>query len=449
EVALGQIEKLNPKLNAFITVTAEQARADARRAEKEVQRGKYRGPLHGIPVAVKDNIWTRGVRTTSGSKFLRDFVPKEDATVFARLRKAGAILVGKTNLHEFAYGVTSENPHYGVVRNPFDPERIPGGSSGGSAVAVAMGMCCAALGTDTGGSIRVPAALCGVVGLKPTFGGVSCYGVTSLAPSLDHVGPIARTADDAAILLDAIYGFDERDPMSERPDSKHEQRRTWKSAAKGKKPLRSIRLGWPKEYFFERVEEDVLAGVKRAIRKLESLGATIEDVSLPHVAESENPSTHIALAEATAYHRAQGWFPTHAAEYGEDVRKRLEAGLDVRAVDYLRAQEVKKLLRADFESAATKVDAILAPTTPITATRIGEKVVRVAGEDEPVRAALIRMNRPANLAGLPALSVPCGKSNRGLPIGIQIIGWKWEEAKLLCIAKALALAGGGTKRSGS
>jgi aspartyl-tRNA(Asn)/glutamyl-tRNA(Gln) amidotransferase subunit A len=429
EAALARIERLNPRLNAFLTVTAEAARQSARRAEREILKRRYRGPLHGIPLSLKDNIWTRGVRTTAGSKILADFVPEADATVARKLFRAGAILIGKTMLHEFAYGITSENPHYGPVRNPWALERVSGGSSGGSAAALASGIGFVSVGTDTGGSIRIPAALCGIVGLKPTFGRVSSYGVVPLARSLDHTGPLARTVADAAIMLRVIAGRDPLDPTAAAkpvPD--------YRGSLRG--GLRSVRLGWPREYFFERVDAEVKKAIEAAANQFEKLGAAIEEISLPNVSASDEPSTQIALAEANSYHELAGFFPARAAEYGEDVRKRLEMGRSVRAVDYLAALEARKKVVADFEAAFVRVDAILAPTVPVPAPPLGEKIVKIGDEEESVRSALIRMNRPGNLAGLPAISIPCGFTRDGLPIGLQLMGRAWDEARLLRIACA-------------
>lgn len=449
---LARIEQLNPKLNAYITVTAESAREAARAAEQEIAHKRYRGPLHGIPIALKDNIHTRGVRTTAGSKVLGDFVPAEDATVAARLREAGAILLGKTNMHEFAYGVTSENPFYGPVRNPWDMSRIPGGSSGGSAAAIAAGLCCGSVGSDTGGSIRIPAALCGIVGLKPTFGRVSAHGVIALCPSLDHTGPLARTAGDAAILLAAIAGADPRDhttlgqPRLAKLDAlwagkKSAGKKSGKSG-KGKALAAGIRLGWPKHYFFDRIHDEVRAAVEAAAKEFEKLGAVIEEVELPHVRDPDAPKSYIALAEARAYHERMGWYPARAADYSDEVRKRLELGGEVKASDYVRAWETKQEFLGDFAAAFERVDAILAPATPVAASPIGAHSVRIggptsaypAGEEENVRTALLRLNRPQNLTGLPAISVPCGFTRAGLPIGLQLIAPEWAEVTLLRIA---------------
>ena len=428
EIFLSRIARLNPRLNAYLTVTADQARAQARHAEKELLKGR-RGPLHGIPISLKDNIWTRGVRTTAGSKILSDFIPERDATTVRRLRRAGGIVLGKTNLHEFAYGVTTNNPHFGPTRNPWDTERIPGGSSGGSAAAIAAGLCVASVGSDTGGSVRIPAALCGVVGLKPTFGRVSCYGVVPLSPSLDHVGPLTRTVADAAIMLGVIAGRDPLDPATITAAAARDLRR-WRGR------ISHLRLGWPREYFWEKLDDEVRRHVEAAARWFEREGARIEQISLPHLAESAETTTQIALAEARHFHQSAGYFPARSADYSEEVRKRLEMGADVRAVDYLRAFELRKLLQADFNQAFAAVDAILAPTVPIAAPRIGEERIAIGFEEESVRNALLRLNRPANLTGLPALSVPCGFTGAGLPVGLQLIGQAGEEARLLRIASA-------------
>ena len=423
--ALARVETLNPRLNAFLTITAERALREARAAEREIARGKYRGPLHGIPITLKDNICTEGVRTTAGSKILDKFVPLADAEVAHKLSRAGAVLLGKTNLHEFAYGITTENPHYGPARNPWNLECIPGGSSGGSAAAVATGMGFASVGTDTGGSIRIPSALCGIVGLKPNFGRVSCKGIVPLAVTLDHAGPLARTVADAAIMLDAIC-------ECEKP-----QHAFYKAARAGL-PKRGkkiqLRLGWPREYFFNRVDSEIKRAIETAAKVLESLGARVEEVSLPHIAESVDPSTQIALAEALEYHESQGYFPARAPDYGKDVRKRLEMGSAVRAVDYLKGQQAREQVRADFRDAFKRVDAIIAPTVPIAASRIGEDAVTVAGESQSVRGALVRMNRPANFTGFPVISLPCGFTLRGLPIGMALHAPQWGESKLLQIA---------------
>ena len=424
DAALARIERGNPMLNAFLTIVADEARRQASAAERAIRRGDAGGPLHGIPISLKDNFWTRGIRTTAGSKILANFVPDEDSIVASRLAHTGAILLGKTNMHEFAYGITNENPHYGPVCNPWAQERISGGSSGGSAVAVATGMGFASMGTDTGGSIRIPASLCGIVGLKPTYGLVSVAGVVPLAETMDHAGPLGRTVTDVCIVLQAVAGKYPKGAQA--PD----HRKFRKSIP------RRFRLGWPKEYLFDRVDAEVRRAIDAAGKTLESLGTRIEEVSLPHLADSVDPSTNIAMAEATRYHESQGFFPARAAEYGEDVRKRLEMGREVRAVDYLNAFAVKGEIEKEFQAAYARVDAIIAPALPIAAPRIGENELMIEGEKETVRSALVRLNRPANLTGDPAISIPCGFTRAGLPIGLQLMGAHWSEARLLAIALA-------------
>jgi len=431
---LARIEHLNPKLNAYITVTAELALAQAKKAESELfaPRGRKghrdRGPLHGIPISLKDNIYTKGIRTTAGSKILKDFIPQHDAKVVIQLKEARAVILGKTNMHEFAYGVTSNNPHYGPVHNPWDLARISGGSSGGSAAAVAAGLCYGSIGTDTGGSIRIPAALCGVVGLKPTFGRVSVKDVIPLSPHLDCVGPLARTTADAAIMLDPIFVRGKGEPSLQSAT---------KSSRKGR-----FRLGLPKTYFSDVISPEVEFMFERALRLLQKSGSNLKEVSIPLLSETEDAGNQIAWAEATHYHQQAGCFPARAADYGEDVRARLEIGAKVSATAYLRAMEVRNSFIEHFHAAmaGANVDALAVPTTPIAAPMIGEETTLVSGDKHPTRALLLRLNRPANLAGLPAVSVPCGFTPEGLPVGFQLIGAVTDEHLLLQIAKLFELA---------
>jgi len=422
KAALFRIERSNPELNAFITVLADRALSEARVAEKVLRRRESArlSPLVGIPVSLKDNYWTRGIRTTAGSKILSHFVPNHDSDVARQLRRAGTILIGKTNMHEFAYGITNENVHFGAARNPWCHNRMTGGSSGGSASAVATGMCFGSMGTDTGGSIRIPAALCGIVGLKPTYGLVSVEGIVPLALTLDHAGPLARTVADVEVLSDAVRGGYPRGIVP--------ALRPLRGRSKG------LILGWPKQYYFDRVDPEVQQCIDAAIKVFRSLGARTEEVSLPHLADSADPSTNIAVAEATQYHESQGYFPARAQDYSDDVRRRLEQGRNVRAVDYLAAFEVKRKVAKDFDVAFESVHAIVAPASPIPAPRLGETEIFISGEKEAIRSAVVRVNRPANLSGHPALSVPCGFTPEGLPVGMQIIGPKWSEARLLSIA---------------
>jgi aspartyl-tRNA(Asn)/glutamyl-tRNA(Gln) amidotransferase subunit A len=426
---LARIEKLNPQLNAYITVTAEFALAQAKKVEAELfaPRGRKghrdRGPLHGVPISLKDNIYTAGVRTTAGSKILKDFIPQHDAEVVVRLKEAGAVILGKTNMHEFAYGVTSNNPHYGPVRNPWDLERIPGGSSGGSAAAVAAGLCFGSIGTDTGGSIRIPAALCGIVGFKPTIRQVDRTGVVPLSLSLDCVGPLARTTQDVAILLD---------PLLLRLKEPH-----LRSLKKSRASSHRFTVGLPREFFFEVVSESVRNVFEAALHSLRKQEVAIKELSIPLMNETEDAGNQIAWAEATRYHQQSGWFPARSAEYGEDVRTRLEKGTKVAATAYLEAQEIQKKFIQQFHQAINEagVDALVVPTTPITAPLIGEETTPIEQKNHPTRALLLRLNRPANLGGLPAISIPCGITSEGLHVGLQLIGGATDEHLLLHIAR--------------
>ena len=431
KLILARIEQLNHKLKAYITVTSELALAQARKAEAELfsprgRKGHHdRGPLHGIPISVKDNIYTSGIRTTAGSKILKDFIPKDDAAVVTQLKQAGAVLLGKTNMHEFAYGVTSNNPHYGPVRNPWDLERIPGGSSGGSAAAVAAGLCYGSIGTDTGGSIRIPASLCGVVGLKPTWGRISCEGVVPLSPALDCTGPLARTVRDAAILTGALYFRVDREPDLSKP-------------ATLRVNPRKICLGIPRQLFFDALSTEVRKAFDSALRDLCKAGMTTTDISIPLLDEVEDAGNQIAWVEAILFHSERGYFPARAADYGEDVRSRVEMGAKVSALDYLQALEIQKqfVVQLHMALAESDADAIIVPTTPIVAPLMNEETTRIGAHDYPTRALLLRLNRPANLAGVPAISLPCGFTPSGLPIGLQIIGGVSSEAVLLRIAQA-------------
>ncbi|HYL85816.1 MAG TPA: amidase [Candidatus Angelobacter sp.] len=430
KLLLFRIDQLNPKLNAFLTVTADIALAQAKKAEAELfaPRGRKghrdRGPLHGIPISLKDNIYTKAIRTTAGSKILKDFVPQHDATIVTQLNEAGTVLLGKTNLHEFAYGVTTNNPHFGPARNPWDLSRIPGGSSGGSAAALAAGLCYGSIGTDTGGSLRIPAALCGIVGFKPTFGRVSVDGVIPLSPRLDCVGPLARSAADAALLLDPIFVRGNQEPRLY-------------NAIKSSNRF-SFRLGVPKDFFLKILSVEVESAFEQALRVFRKLGATLREVSIPLLHETEDAGNQIAWAEATHYHQHAGWFPAHSADYGEDVRTRLELGAKVLATAYLQALEVRESFIEGFHAAMAeaKIDALVVPTTPIAAPLIGEETTTISGTNHPTRALLLRNNRPANLGGLPAISFPCGLTPDGLPVGLQLIGSVTDEALLLRIAHA-------------
>ena len=435
---LARIEKWNPELNAFLNVTAETALEQARAADAELASGLDRGPLHGIPIAHKDLFCTRGIRTTGGSKTFADFVPEFDATVVARLRNAGAVMLGKTNLHEHAYGITSQNPHYGAVRNPWDPERSPGGSSGGSAVAVATGMALGATGTDTGGSIRVPASWCGVTGMKPTFGRVSKYGVLPLGYSLDHMGPMALTVRDTALLLEAMAGHDPKDPGSvNRPVPRC-------LPPEGETSLRGVRIGLPRNFYFDRIDKEVDAAVYFMGYTAEDLGAELQRVRVPD-GEQLNALAHTTLlVEAAAVH--EPYLRKKRATYGDDVRTLLDMGRLIPAVDYVQAQRLRRRILGVYLDILKKVDALLLPATPMTAPRIGQTEVDINGALEDTRLAATRLLRGFNLLGLPVLALPAGFSSAGLPIGCQLVGRPWDEPLLLRIGAALEARTGFARR---
>jgi len=418
---LARIALLDTKLNAFLLVTAAGVLAEAAAAEREIAAGRNRGPLHGVPMALKDLFDTAGVRTTAGSMILAENVPARDAAVVERLRAAGLVLLGKTNLHEFAFGTTSDNPHFGSARNPWDLERSPGGSSGGSGAALAAGLCAVSLGTDTGGSIRIPAAACGVVGLKPTLGRVSRRGVTPLAWSFDTVGPMSRTVEDAALLLNVIAVPDAEDEWcAVRPAEDFSR--------EFERGVGGLTLGVPREWFFEGVEPGIETCVREAIAVLEREGARRTEVSLPGMADAHTAHHAILAAEAAAFHGP--WLRERADDYGSDVRRGLELGQLIAAVDYVNARRVQAIVRATFRLALAEADVLVTPCLPQPPLRVGESMSR-----EPA-VAWNRLLTPVNLAGYPAISLPCGFDGAGMPVGLQIIGRPFEEALLLRVALA-------------
>jgi aspartyl-tRNA(Asn)/glutamyl-tRNA(Gln) amidotransferase subunit A len=424
---LERIQRLDGQLNSYQRVMPEAAETAARQAEEEITRGGYRGPLHGVPLGLKDLFEVAGVPCTMGSRILAEYVPERDATVVERLRQAGAVLLGKQTMHEFAFGVTSENPHYGDVRNPWDTRRVAGGSSGGTGAAVAAGLCVGGLGSDTGGSIRIPASFCGTVGLKPSYGRVSRAGALPLSWSLDHVGPLARSVADCAILLEAIAGPDPRDPSAaDRPVPNYVSQLTGEVAG--------LVLGVPSQHFFEMVEPDVVERVRAAIGVLEGLGARLEEVPVPHAQHAQMAGTAIMSSEAATWHAE--WLRTRADAYGPDVLLRIRGGLLVRATEYLLAQQMRALIQADFVAAFERgVRAILAPTLPVVAPPIGKTLDAGGSFGLAPRSVITRTTVPINLAGLPTVSVPCGFSE-GLPVGLQVIGPSFEEETVLRVAHA-------------
>lgn len=407
---LDRIHKLNPRLNVFISI-----------AERENQRMDLGLPLTGVPVAVKDLIDVRGLSTTAGTSSWSESLPETDAEVVKRLKQAGASMVGKTNLHEIALGVTNVNPHFGACRNPWDLQRISGGSSGGSAVAVASGMVPAALGTDTGGSIRIPAALCGVVGLKPTYGRVSLRGVVPLSWTLDHVGPITRTVRDAASLLQVMAGYDPLDPASF-------DQAVGDYQSELEKGVQGFRIGFAVGDFIEAANEEVLATVRKAVSVFEELGASIQQVQLPWLEQAAQANTIITQADGAAFHRERLDANPHA--FGEDVLRRLKAGRGTLSGDYAIARRTQVEIKRRFKTLFEEFDLLLLPTTPDAAPFI-------EGPDAVAQARrLTRFTAPFNLTGLPALSLPCGFSKDGLPIGLQVVGAEWAEATVLQAGRA-------------
>ena len=418
-VLLGRVEA--DGTNAFVTVTGERALEEAARAEAEISAGEHRGPLHGVPVALKDIIYTKGVRTTMGSAFFEDYVPDHGAAVAERLEGAGAVLVGKTNTHEFAYGPTGDSSRFGPSRNPHDLNRITGGSSGGSGAAVATGLCYGSLGSDTGGSIRIPAALCGVVGMKPTFGRVSKRGVFPLAWTLDHVGPLTRTVEDNALMLDVLAGHDPRDPYSaDRPAEDF--------ARDLERGVRGGVIGVPEGFYFEHIEGEVGARVRAAAGVFRDLGAELRPVEMPLLNETLKAQRLVLAAEAYAVHEER--LKAEPEKFGDEGRKRLLDGEPLRAYQYANAQRAKLRSLEELGRLLSEVDVLLAPSVPIPATEVGQREVSIGGFEERVRSALTRLTGPTNLNGLPSLSVPCGRTASGLPVGLQLIGRRFDEATL-------------------
>jgi aspartyl-tRNA(Asn)/glutamyl-tRNA(Gln) amidotransferase subunit A len=426
---LDRIAALDGTLKAYITVMGESAQAGAKAAEAAVMAGERLGPLHGVPVGLKDLYCTKGVKTTGGSRILGDWVPTADATVVTRLAGAGAVVLGKLNMHEFAYGPEGLNTHYGTTWNPWDrsTHRICGGSSSGSGAAVAAGLCPGALGSDTGGSIRIPSALCGLTGIKPTYGRVSRAGVLPLAWSLDHVGPMCRSAADCALMLGAMAGYDPRDSSTSVlpvPD--------YAAALTGE--VKGLRIGLLRRFFLETADTPQRDAVEQAVKALEGLGASVREISLEQMKYAAGVAAAVISVEAYAYHET--WLKTRGTEYGPDVRERLLVGAFVGGADYLKGQRVRRLIRDEVDRVLGGVDVLIAPTVPVAATPVGAREALVNGVPHPLRASLIRYTRPFNVSGHPAASVPCGFTADGLPIGMQVIGRAFDEATVLRVADA-------------
>jgi aspartyl-tRNA(Asn)/glutamyl-tRNA(Gln) amidotransferase subunit A len=431
--ALERIQRLDPQLNSFLAVTAGPALAQARQADEDLAAGRDRGPLQGIPIALKDLFLTKGVHTTAGSKIHEHFVPDHDSAVGERLAAAGAVMMGKLNMHELAYGITSSNPHFGPVRNPWNSAHIPGGSSGGSGAAVAAGFVFAGMGSDTGGSIRIPASYCGTAGIKPTYGRVSRFGTFPLGYSLDHMGPLTRTVRDSALVLNAIAGHDRRDSASSRrpvPDY---------VPAEGC-DIRGLRIGVPENFYFDHLDPEVEAAVRGALRQAETLGAVVKPLQVPDIAGLNAVARVTLLAEASAV------LEPHLhdrSQFGADVLALIDQGRLVPATDYVNAQRLRRRFRRQFDALWTEVDCLLTPATPAPAPRIGQTTVDLGGVQEDTRLAATRLARGINPLGLPALSLPCGLSSSGLPLGLQIVGRAFDEATLLRVGAVLEDAGVG------
>lgn len=420
---LDRIERFDRAIQAFACLDAAAALDAARAAEREIRRGGYRGPLHGIPIALKDNFETRGMPATNGSQAFAGRVSARDAAVWERLRDAGAVLLGKVRMHEVAWGVDVP-----PTRNPWDVGRTPGLSSSGSAAAVAAGFCFAAMGTDTGGSIRIPASCCGVVGFKPTYGRVSRFGVLPHSWSLDHAGPLTRSVEDAAIVLQAVAGPDPRDPGAAAvpvPDYRRGLR----------EEIAGLRIGVPREHFFERLEPGVEAAVRQAMRDLEELGARLEEVSIPHIPYGLAAILIIELASAAAWHDRYLHDPAARGRYTPEVQVLLNAGKFVFATDLLKAQRLRRVLMDEVRAALRAVDVLATPTLPLVAWQVDRTTARIGDQDEHVLHACWRYTYPFNLTGLPAISVPCGLAG-GMPAGLQVVGRPFGEATVLRVAHA-------------
>ena len=423
QACLDRIQAVEDKLTAFVLLTADAAMEAARQAEREIAAGQWKGELHGVPVALKDLYDIKGLPTTSSSKVRANYVAADDSACTTRLQQAGAVIVGKTHTHEFAYGISTP-----TTRNPWNIEHMPGGSSGGSAAVLAARGCYMGMGSDTGGSIRIPASVCGTVGLKPTYGRVSRYGVTSLSWSLDHVGPLTRTVADAAVCLNALAGHDPRDPGSaDEPVTDY--------AAALDKGVKGLRLGVPMNYYFDHVDPELEALVRAAIDRLRTEGVKIRDIEIPLADQIMAVEFGLCLPEASAYHMEM--LRDRPDDYQEDVRLLLEAGEMVPATRYIQALRVRQVMKDAWRRLFDQVDAVIAPAVASPATKVGQKTVTWSdGTEEPITPLFVRLSAPANVTGLPAMAVPCGFTQAGLPVGFQVIGRPFDEMTVIRIGDA-------------
>lgn len=427
KAVLDHAEKNDEKINAYISFRREKALEDAKKAEQEIINGNYRGIYHGIPMGIKDNIYIKGEVTTMASKIHHDFVPSYNATVIDKLNEAGAIIIGKLNMHEYAWGATTNNPHYGPCRNPWDLEYIPGGSSGGSGAALIAHMTMATLGTDTGGSVRIPAATNGIVGLKQTYGRVSNYGSFPLAWTLDHIGPMTKTVKDAAALLEVIAGYDPKDSTTVNvPVDQYLDGITG--------DVKDLVIGINEEYFFNNVDKDIEQAVRNKIRQLEKEGARIQEVDIPSLQFSEWAVMTTIISEPAAIHQQNHL--NRPEDFGEDLQFLFDLGELPSAVDYIHAQQIRRHLKQDFQNVFENIDVLITPTLPIQTPKIGADTVELNGEEVGVLDHIIRFTGPFNITGLPALSVPCGFKGH-LPIGIQIVGKPFDEKTILNVGYAI------------
>ncbi|HMD35544.1 MAG TPA: amidase [Vicinamibacterales bacterium] len=410
---LRRIETDNPRLNAFILVMADEARRQALASDQALAAGRDRGPLHGVPISIKDLLDMRGLPTTAASRVRDGHRANRDATAITHLRQAGAVFIGKTNLHEFAFGTTSEDSAFGPARNPHDTARSPGGSSGGSAASVAAGMALASIGTDTGGSIRIPAAACGTVGLKPSFGEVSIDGVVPLSRTLDHVGPLTQTVSDACLVYHALLGDERVTPPAPMP-------------------LHGLRLAVPRRYFCDLLEDEVRARFESALDRLRAGGAHFDDIEIHHAADIAPVYLHIVLGDAAAYHATA--LETMPERYTPPVRLRLEMGRYILAEDYVRALKGRELLKREVDAALAQHDALVLPTLPISAPPLGANSVEVGATTEPVRNLMLRLTQLFNVTGHPAISIPSGRTSAGMPCAVQLVGCRMQTDALLRVA---------------
>lgn len=434
EAMLERTSQLNPALNAFITVLEDSARQEAKSAEVLLKEGRYRGPLHGIPISLKDLIYVKGARSTSGSKILANFVPQYDSTVVKKLRDAGAIILGMNNTHEFACGITNINPHYGSSKNPWDINRMSGGSSGGSAVAVSAGMTPVSIGTDTSGSIRVPSSLCGLFGLKPTYGRVSKYGVQELAPSIDHIGPIAKSAWDIAAVLQTIAGYDKLDSSTENvPVPNYIELLSAGNHIDNK--INKFKLAIPQEFFFDIIDPRTRRVFENFVIRLQDCNVSTSSVHVEHTDKIFDSWRAIRLGESAAVH--EEWIKNRRGDYDGNVITMLEKGMEITAVEYIKAHKLRREIRIAFLSAMKGYDALLIPTTIIPAPLLDQNIVNIDGNNIEVYPALSRLTTVFDITGLPAMNVPAGfieEKKTKLPIGVQLVGRPFDETTLLKIA---------------